>query len=247
MMVHDVSTYLAFIAGIVSFLSPCVLPLVPGYVSFMSGVSLREIQTDQTGSFFLTRQHRAVMYNSIFFILGFSTVFVLLGASATWIGTFLANKITIFSKVAGLVVVFLGLVKLGVVRPLLLLKEFSLPVDKVKAGIFGASLLGAAFAFGWTPCIGPVLGGILAFSGTLDHVNQGIWLLSVYSLGLGIPFFLTALCLQHFFSFFSQIKNHLNLVEKLTGLLLVAMGVLIFSDSLALIQSYIPFLNRFAM
>ena len=247
MIIADISILMAFMAGVVSFLSPCVLPLIPGYVSFISGISLTEIQNNTGNAALFDRQHRRVMFNSLFFILGFSAVFILLGASATWIGSMLAARLGIFTKLAGLIVIFFGVLKLGLIRPMAFLKEIKIPVDNKKAGLMGAALLGAAFAFGWTPCIGPILGGILTFAGTLDQVNQGIWLLVFYSLGLGIPFFLTALCVRHFFKFFKRIKRHLGVIEKATGLVLVAMGLLIFTDSLARLQAFVPFLNRFAL
>ncbi len=246
-MINDISIYMAFAAGLVSFLSPCVLPLVPGYVSFISGVSLPELKADPGRSVFLNREHRIVVLNSIFFIFGFSAVFILLGASATWIGALLTSKLNFFTKLAGLIIIFFGILKMGLIRPLPFLKEFKIPIKTSKAGLVGAVMLGAAFAFGWTPCIGPVLGGILTFAGTLDQVNQGVRLLLVYSLGLGLPFFLTALGVQHFFRFFNRIKKHLGLIEKISGLVLVVMGVLILTNSLTLIQAYIPFLNQFAL
>ncbi len=246
-MINEISIFMAFAAGLLSFLSPCVLPQVPGYVSFISGVSIPEMQSGQGEKKLSGKKRMAVLLNSICFIVGFSTVFILLGASATWIGAMLISRLGFFTKLAGLLIVFFGLFKMGLVRPFLLIREFKVHVKKEKAGFAGALMLGAAFAFGWTPCIGPVLGSILTFAGTLDQVNQGIWLLVVYSLGLGLPFFLTALGIQHFFSFFNRIKNHLGLIEKAGGFILVVMGLLIFTNSLAVIQSYFPFLNQFAL
>jgi cytochrome c-type biogenesis protein len=246
-MFNDISIVMAFTAGLISFLSPCVLPLVPGYVSFISGVSLAELGPEKEGGVFFSRQHRTIILNSIFFILGFTSVFVLLGVSATWVGTFLVSRLSFFTKLAGLIIIFFGMLKMGLIRPLLLFREFKIPIKTNRSGLLGAVLLGAAFAFGWTPCIGPILGGILTFAGTMDQVDQGMRLLLVYSLGLGVPFFLTALGVHYFFSFFNRIKNYLGLIEKISGFILVVMGLLIFTNSLTLIQTYIPFLNRFAL
>ena len=246
-MLADISIILAFTAGLVSFLSPCVLPLVPGYISFISGVSLRDLETENNHVLFLNRKHLIVMINAMFFILGFSTVFVFLGASATWIGTMLTSKLGFFTKLSGLVIIFFGILKMGLIRPQFLLRDFKIPIKTEKGGFVGALMLGAAFSFGWTPCIGPVLGSILTFAGTMGQVDQGVRMLLVYSLGLGIPFFLTALGVQYFFRFFNRIKKYMGLIEKTSGLVLVAMGVLIFTNSLTLIQAYLPFLNRFAL
>ena len=247
MTLIDISIVMAFSAGLVSFLSPCVLPLIPGYVSFISGVSLGEMQAGTEEAAFLGRKHRRVIVNSLFFILGFSAVFILLGASATWIGTVLSTRLGLFTKLAGVVVIVFGLIKLGLVRPLWVLKQAGIEVKNRRGGLLGAILLGAAFAFGWTPCVGPILGGILTFAGTFDQVSQGIWLLIAYSLGLGVPFLLTALGVAQFFKFFNRIKRHMGLIEKATGLVLVGMGILIFTDSLARLQAFVPFLNRFAL
>jgi len=246
-MTNDITIWMAFAAGILSFLSPCVLPLVPGYVSFISGVSLQEIKESYTDSALLNKKKLSVVLNAMFFIAGFSGVFILLGASATWIGAMLSAKITFLTKIAGLVIIIFGLFKIGLIRPLFFFKEARFNVGDNKLGLVWAFLVGAAFAFGWTPCIGPILGGILAYAGTLGDVHQGILLLSVYSLGLGIPFLLTAFGVNQFFRFFDRIKRHLGLLEKITGVIMVIMGVLIFTNTLILIPGYLPFLNKFAL
>ena len=238
---------MAFGAGLISFLSPCVLPLIPGYISFISGVSLQEMKDGSPGNGLLNKQKLSVVLNSIFFIGGFSTIFILLGASATWLGTLLSTKISFLTKIAGLVIIFFGVLKMGLIRPLFFLKEAKFNVENNKFGFIWALIIGASFAFGWTPCIGPILTGILAFAGTLEHVNQGILLLSVYSLGLGIPFLLTAFGVNQFFRFFNRIKRHLGLLEKITGGIMILFGLLIFFDKLILIPGYLPFLNKFAL
>jgi cytochrome c-type biogenesis protein len=238
---------MAFGAGLISFLSPCVLPLIPGYISFISGVSLEEMTDDSSGNGLLSSQKVSVVLNSIFFIVGFSTVFILLGATATWIGTLLSTKISFLSKVAGLVIILFGVFKMGLFRPLFIFKEIRFNFESKKVGFIWALAIGAAFAFGWTPCIGPILTGILAFAGTLGHINQGVLLLSVYSLGLGIPFLLTAVGVNQFFRFFNRIKRHLGLLEKITGGVMILFGLLIFFDKLIVIPGYLSFFNKFAL
>ena len=238
---------MAFAAGLLSFLSPCVLPLIPGYISFISGVSLQEMKDGAAGKGFLNQQKLSVILNSIFFIAGFSAVFILLGASATWLGTLLSTRISFLTKLAGLVIIFFGLFKIGLIRPLFFFKEARFNVESKKLGLIWALIIGASFAFGWTPCIGPILTGILAFASTLEHVNQGIFLLSVYSLGLGIPFLLTAFGVNQFLRFFDRIKRHLGILDKITGGIMILLGLLIFFDKLILIPGYLPFLNKFAL
>ena len=238
---------MAFGAGLISFLSPCVLPLIPGYISFISGVSLQEMQNGSLADGLLNSQKLTVVLNSMFFIVGFSVIFILLGASATWIGTLLSTRISFLTKAAGLVIILFGLFKLGLFRPLVFFKEVRFNVERKKVGFIWALIIGASFAFGWTPCIGPILTGILVFAGTLDHVHQGVLLLSVYSLGLGIPFLLTALGVNQFFKFFDRIKRHLGLLEKIAGGIMVIIGLLIFFNKLIVIPGYLPFLNKFAL
>jgi cytochrome c-type biogenesis protein len=238
---------MAFGAGLISFLSPCVLPLIPGYISFISGVSLQEMQDGSHADGLLNSQKLTVILNAIFFIIGFSVIFILLGASATWIGTLLSTRISFLTKAAGLVIILFGLFKLGLFRPLVFFKEVRFNVERKKVGFIWALIIGASFAFGWTPCIGPILTGILVFAGTLDHVHQGVLLLSVYSLGLGIPFLLTSLGVNQFFKFFDRIKRHLGLLEKIAGGIMVIIGLLIFFNKLIVIPGYLPFLNKFAL
>jgi cytochrome c-type biogenesis protein len=238
---------MAFGAGLISFLSPCVLPLIPGYISFISGVSIKEMTDGSVGTGLLNSQKYSIVLNSVFFIIGFSVVFILLGATATWIGTLLSSKISFLTKAAGLVIIVFGVFKMGLFRPLFIFKDIRFNIESKKVGFIWALLLGAAFAFGWTPCIGPILTGILAFASTLEHVNQGVLLLAVYSLGLGIPFLLTALGVNKFFRFFNRIKRHLGLLEKIAGGIMVILGLLIFFNKLIIIPGYLPFLNKFSL
>jgi cytochrome c-type biogenesis protein len=238
---------MAFAAGLISFLSPCVLPLVPGYISFISGVTFTEIKEKTSTHSVLSGEKRIIVINSLFFVAGFSLVFILLGASATWIGTFLSSKISLMSKIGGLLIIFFGIYKIGLIRPQLFYKEARFDIKDRKFGYAGAMLIGAAFAFGWTPCIGPILGVILTYAGTLENVNQGVVLLLVYSLGLGVPFLLTAFGINYFWRFFIRIKKYMGLLEVTSGVIMVILGVMIYSNKLVLIQSWLPFLNRFAL
>lgn len=238
---------MAFAAGLISFLSPCVLPIVPGYISFISGVSMMEIMETNGDQVILKREKRSILLNSLFFILGFSIIFILLGASATWLGGFLSARISILTKLAGLIIIFFGIFKIGLIRSLFFYKEAKFHIKDKRFGYAGAMLIGASFAFGWTPCIGPILAGILAYAGTLENVNQGIFLLFVYSMGLGLPFILTALGINHFFRFFDRIKKYLGVLETATGIIMVILGLLIFTNKLVLIPGYLTFLNRFAL
>ena len=243
----DVTFYMAFAAGLISFLSPCVLPLVPGYITFISGVSFSEIKEKNESKPYLSKEKRTILYSSIFFIIGFSLVFILLGATATWLGSFISSKMPILTKLAGLIIIFFGIYMLGLIRPRFLYREARFQINNKRFGYAGALLIGAAFAFGWTPCIGPILGSILVFAGTLEKVNQGIFLLATYSLGLGIPFLLTAIGIHWFWGFFSRIRKYLRILEVAGGAIMVILGVLIFTNKLVLIPGLLPFLNKFAL
>lgn len=246
-MIDDVSILMAFSAGIVSFLSPCVLPLIPGYISFISGTSLGDSEANDVDTLYAKGINPVVILNSLFFIAGFSIVFVLLGASATWMGVFITSKISMLTKIAGLIILFFGLFKMGLLRFLFFYKEAKFQITNRKYGLAGALVIGAAFALGWTPCIGPILGAILVYASTLKHVNQGIMLLLFYSVGMGLPFLLTALGINYFLRMFKRIKHHLGLIEKVSGFIMVILGVLIYTNKLFLITGYLNFLNIFAL
>jgi len=192
---HSVSYAAAFVAGLLSFVSPCVLPLIPGYLSFVSGLSLEEMRgTSATISAPAAR--RQVLVSSIAFIIGFSLVFISLGASASALGAFVGKRLPLLGKVAGVVLVIFGLHTMGVFRLRWLESEKRVQTRNRPAGLVGSVLVGIAFAFGWTPCIGPILAGILTIAGVQDTVGQGVKLLAVYSAGLGLPFLLTALAVN---------------------------------------------------
>jgi len=226
---HSVSVGAAFLAGLASFLSPCVLPLMPGYISFMSGLSLEELSSegDRPG---VTR--RAVLAAACF-VLGFSAVFTALGASASFVGQLLAAHLPLLSKVAGVLVILFGLHITGLVPIKWLYYTRRADTSKVAPGLLGSFVMGLAFAFGWTPCIGPILSGILFLASTQETVGQGVILLFVYSMGLGVPFLLTALGLSAFLRFFARYKRFIRWGEIAAGVLLIAIGALLVSNRLS--------------
>ncbi len=242
---ENVSLLAAFFAGVLSFVSPCVLPLIPGYLSFVSGVTVEEMRgTGDAGG--AGRSRGKVLLSSLAFVLGFSLVFISLGASATAIGGFLMSKLTLFGKIAGVLIVLFGLHMMGVWKIGWLYTEKRAQTTKKPAGPLGAVLVGIAFAFGWTPCIGPILAGILAIAASKETMMEGVQLLAAYSLGLGIPFLITSLAINQFFSAFARIRKHYHAIEVTSGLLLVIVGVLIFTNRFTVIAQYLaPYLPSF--
>ncbi len=243
-LMENVGILTAFVFGLLSFISPCVLPIVPGYLSFISGVSFEEMQNSDSRS----RVRNRIVANSVFFIAGFSAVFIALGASATVVGSFLHDQRNLLSKIAGVLIIIFGFHMIGLFKIPFLNYEKRFHADSRPLGLLGAFVVGLAFAFGWTPCIGPILATILAIASQQDSVGKGIILLSSYSLGLGIPFFVTGLSLSAFYNFFNKLKQHLHKVEVAGGILLVAVGVLIMTNYLTIISGYLarwfPFLNE---
>jgi cytochrome c-type biogenesis protein len=238
-MTHELSIPIAFLAGIASFLSPCVLPLVPGYISMLSGASIEELKGGAGGEL-LPR----VLRNSMAFIAGFTLVFVMLGASATGVGHFLRSHQTTFNIIAGIIVIIFGLHLTGLVKIPLLYREARLDTGAPRRGLGGAFLVGFAFAFGWTPCIGPILAAILTLAAQRETVFQGMFLLAVYSAGLAIPFLLTSLGLSSFLKFYGGFRRHLQAVEVASGVLLIALGALMAFNKLTILNRYFTFLNR---
>jgi cytochrome c-type biogenesis protein len=231
----------AFAAGLLSFLSPCVLPLVPGYVSLISGASVESLQAADR------KLMRSVMVNSITFILGFSVVFVTLGAVATTLGQLTMEYRNVLAKVAGIIIIVFGLHLIGVFKINALYADKRLHSVKGGASPLGAFLVGFAFAFGWTPCIGPILAGILILAGSQDTVLKGVLLLMVYSMGLAVPFLLTSVGVNRFLSFYTRFRRHLHAVEVLSGVLLIVFGLLIMLNKFTILSGYLGFLNRFAL
>ncbi len=218
-MVTDVTLPAAAAAGLLSFLSPCVLPLVPPYLTFIAGTTVEDVAYERLG-----RARRDVFLAAVLFVLGFSTVFVALGATASVFGQVLRQHIAFLSLLAGLAIILMGLHFLGLFRLAFLYREKRVEVEK-PLGLWGAYVLGLAFAFGWTPCIGPILAAILAVAASEDTVGRGAGLLAVYSLGLGIPFLLAAVALEAFIGFLKRFRAHFPLIERIVGLLLIATGI----------------------
>ena len=292
----DVSVFAAFVAGLVSFLSPCVLPLVPGYISMLSGIGVEQLKEGETplGGLFSS---------AVAFVIGFSIVFITFGASASAVGSFLVRNRTLLAPVAGALIVLFGLhlvgwlvkitVRVGLIIGAVLVvaglvinltassaglpAAAGLPVKPVqlyavalifllgpamtrwlnrdvhlrnvggnKPGMVSGFLMGFAFAFGWTPCIGPILAGVLAVAATRETVLEGVILLAIYSAGLAIPFLVTALGIGRFLKFYQRFRRHLHTVEVFSGILLLAVGGLVFVNRLAWLSGKLAFLNRFA-
>lgn len=224
MLIADISLFSALVAGALSFLSPCVLPLVPPYLCYMAGISVDQFRgsQDQMSS---AATRKAVLRSAFFFTLGFATVFVALGAGASTIGVLLRQHLDLLSKIGGLIIIVMGLNFLGLFRIGLLSREARFQSGGQPATLTGAYVMGLAFAFGWTPCIGPVLGAILGVAASRETVGDGAMLLAVYSLGLAVPFWIAAAFSGAFMRFLAKFRRHLGLVEKLMGALLVLTGL----------------------
>ena len=231
----------AFLAGLVSFLSPCVLPLVPGYVSLISGAGVEQLKTQES------QLLRKVMLNSVAFILGFSVVFITLGAVATEVSQMLSRYRSTLAQIAGVVIILFGLHLTGVFKIKALYTDARLHSVKGGSTAWGAFVIGFAFAFGWTPCVGPVLTVILTFAAAQDSITKGVMLLAIYSMGLAVPFLLTALGVERFLKFYSRFRAHMHAIEVASGVLLVALGVLLVLGRFTIISNYLSFLNQFAL
>ena len=216
-----------------------MLPLIPGYIAFVSGLSVN----DMTGRESTDKVLASAMLSSVLFVLGFSAVFVALGASATWVGGLLVQRLPLLVNIAGIVIIIFGLQQIGLFKFgfMQATKQIDLPAEKL--GPFKAPLLGAAFGFGWTPCVGPILAAILTYAATMDTVGKGVMLLIVYSAGLAIPFLLTTVAMKGFFKLFSRIKKYMGLIQKISGAILVLLGILMLTGKLTLIAAKLGFLN----
>ena len=234
MISHDVTYIGAFIAGLLSFLSPCVFPLIPSYITYITGLSFADLQAEHPSH--IIRQ-KSILH-SLSFIAGFTVVFVLLGASATYIGAVLQENATIIRKAGGVLLVILGIHVTGILPLKFLLGEKRVSIKHKPAGYVGSFLVGIAFAAGWTPCIGPILAAILAVAATQDSVYQGIILLLLYSMGLGVPFFLSALAMHRFLVVFNRFKKYIHIFEVVTGILLIVIGVLIYTNWLSRLSGF---------
>lgn len=231
----------AFVAGLASFLTPCVLPLVPGYVSLISGVGIEELKIQEASVL------RKVMLNSLAFILGFSIVFVTLGALSTEVGQLASQYKATLAQIAGVLVILFGLHLTGLLRIKAFYADKRLHSVKGSSTAWGAFVIGFAFAFGWTPCVGPILSAILVLASAQSSVGKGILLLTIYSLGLAVPFLLTAFGIERFMKFYTGFRRYMHAVEVASGGLLIALGLLLVFGRFTLLSQYFSFLNRFVL
>jgi cytochrome c-type biogenesis protein len=236
--VNQVSLLAALLAGVVSFVSPCVLPLIPSYVTFITGVSFDELTSKEAAP----RVRRLTIIHSLAFILGFSLVFIALGATATVAGQFLREHQDLLRIVGGVLIIFFGIYLTGILPIPALSRERKVSLTSKPLGILGSVLVGVTFAAGWTPCIGPILASILIYASTAKTVTTGIVLLAVYSLGLGIPFFLSSLALNSFLAASKRIRRSLRTIEVASGVLLLGFGVLLVTNTF---QRVVSLLARF--
>ena len=231
----EVNVFVAFAAGVFSFLSPCVLPLIPSYLSFVSGVSVEEMRGAQAAARVRTR----VVLNSAAFILGFSLVFISLGASASFLGGLFLGYRNFIRLVGGIFVVLVGLYLVGLFKIAALERYLQFNLKDKPAGYLGSVLVGITFAVAWTPCVGPVLGAVLALAGASGEVGRGIFLLSSYAAGLALPFFLSALAVNSFFQFSQKFRRYIHAVHVMGGVLLIIVGVLLITDYMTFLNAYV--------
>ena len=231
----EVNVFVAFAAGVFSFLSPCVLPLIPSYLSFVSGVSVEEMRGARAAARVRTR----VVLNSAAFILGFSLVFVSLGASASFLGGLFLGYRNFIRLMGGAFVVLVGLYLVGLFKIAALERYLRFNLKDKPAGYLGSVLVGITFAVAWTPCVGPVLGAVLALAGASGEVGRGIFLLSSYAAGLALPFFVSALAVNSFFQFSQSFRGYIHAVHVLGGVLLIIVGVLLITDYMTFLNAYV--------
>jgi cytochrome c-type biogenesis protein len=231
----DIGFGAALLAGMLSFLSPCILPIVPPYLAWLAGVSFAELQSSPAGSAAKWR----VVSSSVMFVLGFATVFIALGATASIVGRTIAQYFDVLSIVAGAVILIMGLHFLGVFRLGLLYREARVQVNRKPAGLLGAYVVGLAFAFGWTPCVGPILAAILFIAGSEETAWRGASLLAAYSVGIGLPFILAAVFASQFLGWAARFKKHMQKVEMVMGGLLVITGVLFMTGQMSAISFWL--------
>jgi len=228
---------IALLAGLLSFLSPCVLPLIPSYIGFLTGLSGDELQ------------HRrwTAVWHAAWFIAGFSLIFVLLGATASALGGLMRDWQTWLGRIGGVLLILFGLYLLGILRPAFLMRERKIELARKPIGYLGSAFVGVTFGAAWTPCIGPILGGILTLAAARESVGRGAVLLAVYALGLAIPFLLTALALDRFLSWFQRFRPYIVWVDRIAGALLLLLGILLLTDRFTLLASYLQGLTPSAL
>ena len=230
---------IAFLAGLISFLSPCVLPLIPGYISYISGTSLEKLAE---------KKNNLVVVKTIFFTLGFSLVFISLGSSASFFGKFFLNNSNILRIVAGIIIIFFSLQLIGIINFKFMNRDIRIFTDQYSSNLAFPLLVGAAFGFGWTPCIGPILGSILALAAIEENFSKSILLLSFYSLGLAIPFVISGVLINKFLFFSENFRKHISTITKVGGAILLLTGIAILTGQLQIlgffILEYFPLLGN---
>lgn len=232
----SVGIAISFAAGLLSFLSPCVLPLIPSYVTFITGMSLDDVQ----------RARRIALVHSILFVLGFTLIFMALGATATTVGRMLGYNREWVGRIGGVIVIVLGLYLLGVFNFNALLRERRLHIANKPLGYLGTVLVGMAFAAGWTPCIGPILGAVLTYTASSADLNRGLLLLFVYSMGLALPFVLAALMIEHFMRLFVKYRRVMIWTSRIAGVLLICVGIMMLTDTMRVLTQWLqPFTPEF--
>ncbi|HEY6853386.1 MAG TPA: cytochrome c biogenesis protein CcdA [Gemmatimonadales bacterium] len=224
-----VSFAVAFAAGLLSFLSPCVLPLIPSYVGFLTGLTVEEMQ----------RRRGVAVLHAVWFVAGFSFIFMALGASASALGNLLLHYQVWLGRIGGVLVLLFGLYLLGVLRPAFLMRERKIELASKPIGYVGSALVGMTFGAAWTPCIGPILGGILTLAAARGSVTQGTLLLGVYALGLAVPFLITAFALDRFLAWFQRFRPYIVWVDRVAGAMLVLLGILLVTDRFTLLASWL--------
>ena len=236
-VLEKISFLLAFSAGLLSFFSPCVLPLVPAYVSYLTGSAISEIKSG--------KEKLNLLYKSIGFVMGFTIIFIIMGVSISSLGRLFSENQSIFRKIGGILIIIFGLHTVGLFKIKMLYSEKRLLPFVETNKSFGSVFLGMAFATGWTPCIGPILSSILIYAGNMDTIGEGIFLLVLYSFGLAVPFLLTAIAIGNFSRYFKKFSKFLPAVSVLSGVLLIIMGVLVFTNKLSILSRYLNFINNF--
>ncbi len=232
---NGISIAMAFAGGLLSFLSPCVLPLVPAYIGYLTGSAVSEINTRE--------QKAHLLAKSLGFVLGFSFVFMVLGASVTTLGSLLITNKLLFQKISGIAIIILGIHLTGFIKLKKLYYEKRLFPLSGKVNKAGSFFVGMAFAAGWTPCIGPILSSILIFAGNMETISMGITMLGFYSLGLAVPFVLVAALIEKFSQYFKKYSKYLRYVSLISGILLIIMGILIFNDKVGVLGTYLDFID----
>lgn len=237
---QEISGVIAFTAGVLSFVSPCVLPLVPSYLTYITGVSFHEL-TDAKAK---AKLRWLTISHSVLFILGFSTIFVLMGASASYLGQVLARYQYWIMKVGGVLIILLGIHFTGIINLPFLQMEKRFEIRKKPLGYVGSFFVGIIFAAGWTPCIGPILSTILIYASASKSFTTGVFLLTIYSMGLGVPFFLASLAFSSFLSAFERMKQYMRVITVVSGLFLIAIGILFLTDTFKEINTYLNMLGN---